>query len=219
MAVQEETIFFTVGIFLLCFLLLVVDFALKKWYQPYLANKRHSHVTVTKAGIFGTEAVRKVMAEHDGRAKDYEKRVRKIIRECYQKFSKAAESSGTAMGIVSGWTDDGVNAVAYEVAKAFKWKVEGIACKEAMQNRPLYKCDETTVAGTHPGDEKSTLMKRVDMLVLISDNSDPEDPYEVVFNDFGGMKLRFDLSKKELAPPEVYNTATFLDEDENQKNK
>jgi len=216
--VQQESILFTVGIFVVCALLLLVDLALKKWYQPYLANRRNNHVTATKAGVFGTEAIRVVMAAHDAKAEMYEQRILKSLAICFDKFGKAAKSSGTVMEIVSGWTDEGVNAISYRLAKKNHWKIEGIACKQAIERGPLFECDKTISSGIAPGDEKVAIAKHVDMLVLVSDNSDPDDPYEIIFNDFSGMKLRFDISK-DLNPPEMFNASTIMDELDHDKDK
>ena len=220
MAAQVETLYFVAGMFVFCGIMLLVDWLMKKCYKPYMNVQNHE--TETRVGVVSTESLREALAQHNSTAQKYDKRVRQVLRTCYDKFGRAAKASGTKMEVVSGWTNDGVNAVAYQLAKERGWKTEGIACKEAVESRPLYACDRTVCAGTKPGDEKKTLVKRIDMLVLLSDNSNPDDPYEALFREFKGMKFRFDISPDAPVKPEVFNTATVLDDvddAEHDKNK
>ena len=210
MTVQVETTYFVVGMFVFCGVLLLVDWLMKKCYRPYMNVQNHE--TATRVGVVSTEALREALTQHNSTAQKYEQRVRQVLRTCYDKFNRAAQASGTKMEVVSGWTDEGVNAIAYQMAKDRQWKTEGVACKEAVDTRPLFACDKTVCAGTKPGDENKALVKRIDMLVLLSDNSNADDPYEALFREFKGMKFRFDISPDTPANPQIFNTATIMDD-------
>ena len=222
--VQYETGVFVVGMFAFCLLLLVIDWAMKKWYQPYLKRKWNNHDTVTSAGIIGTEALRRALERPGSASRALHSAVERVTADLQQKLVRASQAAGTTVRVVSGWADDGVSAAAYRMARTQRWATEGIAPEDVVQSgRPLFQCDHSTVAGKRIGEEARALAKSVDMLVLVSDGSDDQDPYEVIFRDFGGMKIRYNVGPAStgarLPEPEMYNTETILDTLDHDKNK
>jgi len=68
--------------------------------------------------------------------------------------------------LVSGLTDMGIPAIAYRMAGQRGWKTVGIACEKANEN-PCYDVDERIIEGKEWGDESTTFLKRLDVLIRI----------------------------------------------------
>lgn len=69
--------------------------------------------------------------------------------------------------IISGLTDIGVPALAYRVAKQFKFKTAGIACEKAKEY-PNYPVDVSPIiVGKEWGDESHTFLNNLDMLIRV----------------------------------------------------
>jgi len=60
--------------------------------------------------------------------------------------------------IVSGYTNLGIPAMAYALAKKLGWKTAGIACSKAMEY-DCYPCDKVQIVGNNWGDESPTFLK------------------------------------------------------------
>lgn len=68
--------------------------------------------------------------------------------------------------IVSGLTNIGIPSIGYSFAKDMGWKTVGIACKKAYE----YECfpvDEEIIVGENWGDESSTFLDYIDVLVRV----------------------------------------------------
>lgn len=68
--------------------------------------------------------------------------------------------------IVSGLTNLGIPAIAYEMAKKFKWKTVGVACKKAKEYE-VYPVDKEIIVGDNWGDESRTFLENIDVLIRI----------------------------------------------------
>lgn len=83
-----------------------------------------------------------------------------------QYIIQALKELDNANELVSGLTDVGVPAIAYSVAEDFGLKTVGIACLKAY-DYPCYPVDEKQIIGTNWGDESSTFLDRIDVLIRV----------------------------------------------------
>jgi len=68
--------------------------------------------------------------------------------------------------LVSGLTDLGIPAIAYEMADKRGWKTMGIACEKA-KDYECYDVDKELIVGKEWGDESATFLRKIDVLVRI----------------------------------------------------
>lgn len=68
--------------------------------------------------------------------------------------------------IVSGLTNIGIPAIAYELAKKHKWKTVGVACKKA-KDYEVFPVDEEIIVGDEWGDESKTFLENIDVLIRV----------------------------------------------------
>ena len=80
--------------------------------------------------------------------------------------------------IVSGLTNVGIPAIAYDIAKKNKWKTKGIACKLA-EDYECFPVDEKEIIGDNWGDESETFLNSIDMLVRIGGGEQSEKETEM----------------------------------------
>jgi hypothetical protein len=81
------------------------------------------------------------------------------LKPIQQKYGKDVE-------LVSGLTDLGIPAVAYNLAKSYGWSTAGVACSKAA----MYKCYPVVrkqIVGTDWGDESVAFLAQLDILVRI----------------------------------------------------
>lgn len=78
--------------------------------------------------------------------------------------------------IVSGWTDMGIPALAYRIAKERGWKTGGVACAGAVERwkedgkwikDDTYVTDWTEIVGKNWGEESSFFLENFDVLVRV----------------------------------------------------
>lgn len=103
----------------------------------------------------------------------------------------AAENPGSDIEVVSGLTDVGVLAIAYEEAFQRGWRTVGIACKKATEHR-LYPVDEQIIVGENWGDESPRFLASIDMIVRVGGGKQSANEVEAVKNA-GGRVLEYDL--------------------------
>jgi hypothetical protein len=97
--------------------------------------------------------------------KKFDKEVaRGLIKKAFDKIAEDKDAS--EFTVVSGWTNLGIPALAYEEAKKRGWKTKGIACKKA-QDFELFKVDEGVLIGDEWGDESATFLEGLGVLVRI----------------------------------------------------
>ena len=93
-----------------------------------------------------------------------ENEARRMINEAYD---DVVVYSGLApVAIVSGLTNVGVLAIAYEEAVKRGWRTVGIACGRAMEHE-LFPVDEQLVVGDNWGDESSSFTSILDAMIRI----------------------------------------------------
>ena len=89
---------------------------------------------------------------------------RRMINEAYDQVLVMCGSIPIAA--VSGLTNVGVLAIAYEEATKRGWKTIGVACKRAMEH-PIFPVDEQLVVGDSWGDESPTFVNMLDAIIRI----------------------------------------------------
>lgn len=85
----------------------------------------------------------------------------RLIREAFDNLNPAAD-----IEIVSGLTDMGIPALAYEEATRRGWKTMGIACAKAFEY-PCYPVDDVIIHGESWGDESSVFLTMIDSLIRV----------------------------------------------------
>lgn len=68
--------------------------------------------------------------------------------------------------IVSGLTNIGIPALAYELSECFHWKTIGLACKKAI-GEDCYPVDKQIIVGNNWGDESETLINLCDIMIRV----------------------------------------------------
>ena len=93
-----------------------------------------------------------------------ENEARRMIIDAYDQI--AERYADEKIAIVSGLTNVGVLAIAYEEAVSRGWKTAGVACKRAMEHE-LFPVDDRLVVGDNWGDESPEFVKILDGMVRI----------------------------------------------------
>ena len=75
-------------------------------------------------------------------------------------------SGKSNLEIVSGYTNFGMPAIAYEIAKQLQLKTAGVACRKAEEFE-CYPCDRVQIVGSKWGDESSVFLKQLDILIHV----------------------------------------------------
>ncbi len=119
-----------------------------------------------------------------------ETEARTMINEGYDRF--AALHSGVSMKVVSGLTNVGVLAIAYEEAAKRGWKTVGIACKKA-QEHVLYPVDESHIVGENWGDESLTFVHSVDGLLRVGGGAQSKREAKMIAEK-GGEVIEYELA-------------------------
>lgn len=202
---------FTVSFLLFIGIILLVDYVVKRYFKPYITKKAGSFSTTIRIGVISTVALREKLGRDTG-VPALRRRAQRVIRSCYDKFQSVAARTQCGIAIVSQAVNDGASALAYEGIGKRKWETVGIATKGDTDGRALYPCTSLRIVGTAPGDEAKELLSGVDILVLLSDGSDPGDPYEAAFHDFKEMKMHFNLSTldERALKPDIFNASSGL---------
>ena len=73
---------------------------------------------------------------------------------------------GRPIEIVSGLTNQGIPALAYELAASRGFRTVGFACQKAI-NYPCYPCDKRHLVGSNWGDESARFIGYCDVLIRI----------------------------------------------------
>lgn len=79
--------------------------------------------------------------------------------------------------VVSGYTNLGIPAIAYQCAKALGMPTVGIACEKANEYE-RFPCDEVVIVGTNWGDESSTFLASIDELIKVGGGKQSAAEYE-----------------------------------------
>ena len=94
-----------------------------------------------------------------------ENEARRMIIDAYDQVAEIY-AGHPAIAIVSGLTNVGVLAIAYEEAVKRGWKTVGVACQRAMEHE-LFPVDEQLVVGDNWGDESSAFVSILDAMIRI----------------------------------------------------
>jgi len=89
---------------------------------------------------------------------------RRMIAEAYERIQ--AQYGERQIVIVSGLTNVGVLAIAYDEATKRGWRTVGIACKRA-QEHPHFPVNEKQIIGENWGDESATFLAELNAIVRI----------------------------------------------------
>lgn len=84
-----------------------------------------------------------------------------LIQRAFDDLDPAAD-----IEVVSGLTDLGIPALAYEEAVRRGWKTTGIACAKAF-DYPCFPVDDVIIQGDHWGDESPVFLRLIDLLIRI----------------------------------------------------
>ena len=88
----------------------------------------------------------------------------KYLKDAFDEIEE--ENKDSVFTVVSGWTDLGIPALAYEEAKKRGWKTVGIACEKAKEYK-VFDCDEVKLIGSEWGDESETFLNDISVLVRV----------------------------------------------------
>jgi hypothetical protein len=101
--------------------------------------------------------------------------------------------------LVSGWTDMGIPALAYRIARKKGWKTKGIACGKASEYT-CFPCDEVDVVGKEWGDESDTFLNDIDAMLRVGGGKQSLEEVEKFKqrDDFEPHKLvEFELERED----------------------
>jgi hypothetical protein len=88
----------------------------------------------------------------------------RMIADGYRKVIK--DNPDCDFAVVSGLTNVGVLKIAYAQAKRRGWRTVGVACEQAAEH-PLFPVDEKIIVGKRWGEESSTFLSMIDVIVRI----------------------------------------------------
>jgi hypothetical protein len=118
---------------------------------------------------------------------------RALIQVAYDK-AVCAFPDHEAIAVVSGYTNIGIPALAYEEAKNRGWRTVGIACKKG-KDHPLFEVDEGAFVGDNWGDESGTFLEACNVLIRIG-GGEQSHSEAARFLQQGGRVFAFDLPIK-----------------------
>eukprot|EP00727_Mastigamoeba_balamuthi_P007485 m51a1_g3357 hypothetical protein (221) ;mRNA; f:433145-433868 len=125
-----------------------------------------------------------------------ESRAAEVLRDSFDRLERVAKAAGSPVDVVSGLTDCGVPALAYREAARRGFRTVGVAPACAQDER-CWPCDEVVVVGRAFGDESEAFLSRIDALVCVGGGQQARREFE----QFAGIKWRFDLSAPEWRTP------------------
>jgi len=92
------------------------------------------------------------------------KKAKEIVENAFDEI--AEKKSDYDIVIVSGLTNMGIPALAYQEAKKRNWKTVGISAEEAKEY-DLFPCDTVLYKGEKFGDESDYFLNYIDLLIKI----------------------------------------------------
>jgi hypothetical protein len=106
-----------------------------------------------------------------------EQEARRMIVEAYDLI--AARYNKWPIAIISGLTNVGVLAIAYDEAVKRRWRTVGVACSLAS-NHPLFPVDEQLIVGDSWGDESDIFVGSLHGLIRIGGGKQSIEETKVV---------------------------------------
>lgn len=79
--------------------------------------------------------------------------------------------------VISGLTNLGVPAIAYQCAVTLKMKTVGIACSKAKEYE-CFPCDEVYLIGEEWGDESPAFLSNIDELIKVGGGKQSEEEFK-----------------------------------------
>ena len=83
-----------------------------------------------------------------------------------QAFETLKQQFNRHVVLVSGWTDCGIPALGYRVAKELGWKTEGLSAQQAMEY-DLFPVDYSKIVGEKFGDESEYFINSISKLIRV----------------------------------------------------
>lgn len=93
-----------------------------------------------------------------------EKEATEKLREAFQEATKG--KGNEPIRVVSGLTNEGVLALAYQIAQERGWRTAGVACEEG-EKYPQFNVDDKIIKGKNWGDESQTFLDECQALIRI----------------------------------------------------
>ena len=87
-----------------------------------------------------------------------------MLKDAYDRIDR--EHQNKSKTVVSGLTNLGVPALAYNEAKIRGWRTVGIACSKA-EEYDCFAVDERIIVGDEWGQESETFLNNIDVLVRV----------------------------------------------------
>jgi len=107
--------------------------------------------------------------------KKFDKKMAKdLLSDCFDEIEKKNEDKEFI--VVSGLTNLGIPALAYEEAVRRGWGTAGIACKKAEEYE-LFDCDDVRLIGEEWGDESETFLNDISVLVKIGGGKQSKEEF------------------------------------------
>ncbi len=88
----------------------------------------------------------------------------RLLKDAYDRIDR--EHQNKSKTVVSGLTNLGVPALAYNEAKIRGWRTVGIACSKA-EEYDCFAVDERIIVGDEWGQESETFLNNIDVLVRV----------------------------------------------------
>ena len=90
------------------------------------------------------------------------------LRECVDEVLARSGVTPADAELVSGLTNQGVPRLAYELATALGMRTVGVSARQALRVRAgVFPVDEKVIVGARFGDESTTFLARIDVLIRI----------------------------------------------------
>jgi hypothetical protein len=86
---------------------------------------------------------------------------RKLIRQAFDLLARKDD-----IEMVSGLTNVGIPAIAYEEATRRGWKTVGVACSQAL-DYDCFPVNEAIIVGQFWGDESEVFLERIDLVIRV----------------------------------------------------
>ena len=99
---------------------------------------------------------------------------------------------GATVEIVSGLTNLGIPALAYQLAADIGWTTVGVACAKAEQY-DCYPVDRRVIVGNEWGDESATFPGECDVIVRVGGGKQSLDEVAAYIAN-GGVAYQYDLA-------------------------
>lgn len=108
------------------------------------------------------------------------------------------------VSIVSGLTNIGISAIAYQIALEYGYKTVGYACKKAL-DMELFDVDKKNIIGNNWGDESEEFLNNIDILVKAGGGEQSKDEVQKA------KKLGIEVHECEIDKKVSYCLMGYLD--------